>query len=74
MQRAMDGVYLEEMPTQVTRYIYYQMIADTQTYRLRSDDSLKFLETKLPENIVQFGFGQTEDLGWLALRCCPVTI
>ena len=30
MQRAMDGFYLEEMPTRVTRYIYYQMIADTQ--------------------------------------------
>ena len=25
----------------------------------------------LPESIVIFGFGQTDDLGLLALRCCP---
>ena len=30
------------------------------------------LRKKLPENIEIFGFGQTEDLGWLALRCCPL--
>ena len=30
MQRATDGFYLEEMPTQVMRYIKYFMIADTQ--------------------------------------------
>ena len=28
----------------------------------------KVLRKKLPENIVIFGFGQTEDLGWLALK------
>ena len=53
MQRAMDGLYLEEIPARVTLYIQYQMIADTQAllsvlelgqklWRFRSDDSLKF--------------------------------
>ena len=33
----------------------------------------KVFQRLLPENIVIFGFGQTDDLGWLALRCCPAT-
>ena len=35
-------------------------------------DSLKF-KKKSSENIETFGFGQTDDLGWIALRCSPAT-
>ena len=34
IQRTTDGFYLEEMPTQVTQYIKYLMIADTQAQLL----------------------------------------